>query len=141
MLSLLHSPFGLLLTVAGVGVASASGISLAQQLFAAFLALVSLGFAVGLAVGGIMLLTRRPAGRAVLVASWAVDLLVGIGSIGLTWTVAPRNGDGTWFFWLVTIVCSVVGIMAAITIALTLRPSTKRWCQARQPIAARLGRG
>lgn len=128
MLSIMGGLSCLLGTLGGVAAFADSRGSAAQKGFGAIFGLVSLGVAAGLIVGGIVLLTRRRVGQFLIVMSWTVALLLGIASIVWTWIVSQDDHRQSSWIWLVVGVFSALAVVAALTITLTLVPSTRRWC-------------
>ncbi|MEZ0363886.1 hypothetical protein ACAG26_09335 [Mycobacterium sp. pUA109] len=92
-----------------------------------FVGLAGLVVAVGLLVGGIMLLRRRIGGRLIIVTACVIAILLIFVNFAYTQDFSQEHGVAT----AGNVPLLIVGvIMPSVTAALALTSSTERWCLA-----------
>lgn len=129
VLSLLAGVFFLAPIVIGVAAVVDSAVHPVTRVVVLIMAAVSVPLAAGLITGGILLLRRRLAGRAVIAVTFVGVILLATGllSVGLE---NERRPDGALAIAIPIVVFTV--LYAATAIALALVPKTRLWCQARR---------
>lgn len=114
--------------VAGVIGVLDSGLPEDERIISAVVGALTFPLAVGLILGGVLLLRRRRAARIVLAVMWALVIPL---AAGFLIVVASKPGRPPGALAAVVLVMVLIIAYSAITITLTMVSATARWCQAR----------
>ncbi|WP_109549578.1 NHL repeat-containing protein [Mycobacteroides chelonae] len=128
VLSLVGGAVFMVGVVAGVIGVLDAGLPEGERIISAVVGALAFPLAVGLILGGVLLLRRRRAGRIVLAVMWTLVILL---AFSFVIEVASKPGRPPGALAAVVLVVVLIIAYAAITIALAMVSATARWCQAR----------